>query len=100
MVRPRLNDSFNSEQSVSEGSEAPIADYLETIAILQEEVARLEQELQLHDERQRETTSNDEAWFHDEALAASSLENVAGEPEEVERFKAELVSREETIRLL
>ena len=28
------------------------------------------------------------------------MENVAGEPEEVERFEAELVSRDETIRLL
>jgi DNA repair exonuclease SbcCD ATPase subunit len=100
MVRPRLCDSFHGEQSVGDGSEAPIADYLETIAILQDEVARLEQELQLHEERQRETTSNDEASFRDEAEAASALENVAGEPEEVERLQAELVSREETIRLL
>jgi hypothetical protein len=100
MVRPRLCDSFHGEQSADDGSEAPIADYLETIAILQDEVARLEQELQLQDERQRETTSNDEASFHDEAEAASALENVAGEPEEVERIQAELVSREDTIRLL
>ena len=100
MVRPTLCDSFDGEQSVGDGSEAPIADYLETIAILQDEVARLEQELQLHDERQRETTSIDEASLHDEAAAASARENVAGEPGEVERFQAELVSREETIRLL
>jgi hypothetical protein len=100
MVTTRLKDCFNSEQGVGDGNEAPLADYLETIAILQEEVARLEQELQLRDERQRETKSNDEPSFLDETEAASVVENAAGEPEEVERFKAELVSREETIRLL
>jgi hypothetical protein len=56
--------------------------------------------LQLYDERQRETTSIDEASLHDEAAAASARENVAREPGEVERVQAELVSREETIRLL
>jgi chromosome segregation ATPase len=100
MVRPRLCDSFQGEESVDDGGEAPIADYLDTIAILQDEVARLEQELQLHDERQRETTSIDEASLHDEAAADGALENVASEPGEVERVQAELVSRDETIRLL
>jgi chromosome segregation ATPase len=100
MVRPTLCDSFGGEESVSDGSDAAIADYLETIAILQDEVARLEQELQWHDGRQRETTSIDEASVHDEDAAARVPENVAGEPEDVERFQAELVSRDETIRLL
>jgi chromosome segregation ATPase len=100
MVRPSLCDSSHGEQSMGDGSEAPIADYLETIAILQDEVARLEQELQSHDERQRELTSIDEASLHDEAAAASAPENVTGEPGDVERLQAELVGREETIRLL
>jgi uncharacterized small protein (DUF1192 family) len=100
MVRPRQCDSFHGEQSVDDGSEASIADYLETIAILQDEVARLEQELQLHHEGQRETVSVEEARLHEEAAAASVRENVAGEPGLVERLTAELASRDETIRLL
>ena len=75
MVEPRLSVSFDSEQSAGGGCEAPIADYLETIAILQEEVARLELELQLNDERQRETGSNDEASFQED-LDADSLDLV------------------------
>ena len=50
MVRPRLSDSFDSERAVGDGVRHSIAEYLETIALLQEEVARLEQELQLRDE--------------------------------------------------
>ena len=100
MARPRLCDSCAGEESVDDGSEASIADYLETIVILQDEVARLEQELQLHQEGQRETTSTAEAGLHDEATLVSARENVAGDPGEVERFKAELASRDETIRLL
>ena len=100
MVRPTLCDSFGGEESVSDESDAAIADYLETIAILQDEVARLEQELQWHDGRQRETTAIDLPSVRDEDAAARVRENVAGEPEDVERFQAELVSRDETIRLL
>jgi uncharacterized small protein (DUF1192 family) len=75
-------------------------DYLETITLLQEEVARLEQELQMRDESRRQTTSNDEAAFQDEAEAVGARENLAGKAEEVERIKAELASRDETISLL
>jgi len=100
MVRPRLSNSFDSEQCVGDGSETPIDDYLETITLLQDEVARLEQELHMRDERRRETPSNDEASFQDEVEAVSARENLAGKSEEVERIKAELASRDETIRLL
>ena len=100
MAMSRQCDSCAGEESVDEGSEASIADYLETIVILQDEVARLEQELQLHQEGHRETTSTAEAGLHDEATLVSARENVAGDPGEVERFKAELASRDETIRLL
>ena len=100
MVTPTLCGSRNGVESLGDRSEAPIADYLETIAILQDEVARLEQELQLSNQRQRETPSIDEASLHDEAAARADHEHVAGDSGEVERFQAELVSRDETIRLL
>jgi predicted nuclease with TOPRIM domain len=85
---------------VGDMSAAPIADYLETIAILQDEVARLEQELQLHEERPREAHSTDDASLHDEAATPSARAHVVGEPEDVERLQAELGNRDETIRLL
>jgi hypothetical protein len=74
--------------------------YLETIALLQDEVARLEQELQWRDEHQRESTSNDIARVAIEADAEGLGENSDGMHVELERLKAELTSREETVRLL
>jgi hypothetical protein len=100
MVSPRLSDSCDCEQSLDDGSGTPIALYLETITILQDEVARLEHVLQMQDERQRETSSNDEASFQEDAGVGGSPENFVGEPEDVERFKSELASRDETIGLL
>ncbi len=100
MVRSGFNNSFDSEQCVGDASESPIADYLETIALLQEEVARLEQELHMRDERRTETTLNNEASIQDEPEAGGVVENLTGTPEEVERLNAELASRDETISLL
>jgi len=100
MVRPRLSDSAESEQNVSDGSENPLTDYLETISLLQEEVARLEQELQSRDESRWETPSHALASFDQDAEPAAAGENVAGAPAEVEQIKAELASRDDTIRLL
>ncbi len=100
MVRPKLSDPFESEQSVGDGSEVAVAEYLETIAILQDEIVRLEQELQLQHEGQRETTSNGEGSAQNEAEAAVVLEHAADASEQIERFEAELASRDETIRLL
>jgi len=100
MVSSRFSNSFDSEQCVGDGSETPIDDYLETITLLQEEVARLEQELHTRDERRRGTTSDDEASFQAEVEAVGARENPAGKPEEVERIRAELVSRDETISML
>ena len=89
MVRPKLSDPFESEQSVGDGSDAAVTEYLETIAILQDEIARLEQELQLQHEGQPETTSNGEGSAQNEAEAAGVLENAADAPQEIERFEAE-----------
>src|SRR5262249_11442674 len=74
--------------------------YRETIALLQEEVARLEQELLWRDEHQRESTSNDIATVAIEAGAKGLGEKSDGMHVELERLKAELIYREETVRLL
>jgi uncharacterized small protein (DUF1192 family) len=75
-------------------------DYLETIALLQEEVARLEQELRWRDQgtsglTSQGATSRTEA---DESVAAGEAASLARA--EVERLEAELGGREETIALL
>jgi uncharacterized small protein (DUF1192 family) len=100
MVMTRLSDSADLEQSLGNENAAPVAELLETIAILQDEVTRLEQELQSRDASQREQTSNEGASCQEEielAKAANNDDPVSGSDA---RFKAELASREETIRLL
>jgi hypothetical protein len=74
-------------------------DYLETITLLQEEVARLEQELRRRDQGPPETTSNGPDSDPGEADPAAA-EEAAVARAEVERLVAELAGREETIDLL
>jgi hypothetical protein len=100
MVRTKPSDLFDSDQRVENASDTLSADYLETIALLQDEVARLEQELQWHDEHQRDAMSNDIPSFQSEIDAPGALENSDGLSVELERLKTELTSREETVRLL
>jgi hypothetical protein len=100
MKRPELIDSFDIEQSLGDGSEASIVDFREAISLLQDEVARLEEELRLRDERQSEMISSGQASFPDEIEATAALENGTGRSEEAEHLKAELAIRDETTRLL
>jgi hypothetical protein len=100
MVGSRLSDSGNGQQRLHDGSEDPVTDYRETIAILQDEVARLEQELQFLAEIPRETSVDHPGFVDDEAQAEPALESILGRPDEVERLNAELNGRDETIRLL
>jgi hypothetical protein len=93
-------NSFEREQFEGDGSSGPIADYRETVALLQEEIARLELELRMCAATRTETSSNDQVVSEDQAEAPDAVENPGGAHEEVERFKAELASRDETIRLL
>lgn len=77
----------------------PVVEYLETIALLQDEVARLEQELRCRDQGPSEAPS---------AGAAPDRDGIDPEPAvgaavaraEVQRLEAELAGREETIGLL
>jgi hypothetical protein len=100
MERQKLCDSFDSDGFERNGSNTSVADYVETIALLHNEVERLEQELQLRDESQRETTSPDRGTSQGDTEAASAVENGAASAFELERLQGELVSRDETIRLL
>ena len=101
MVSPGLNGSIDCGRSMSEGSEISLSDYLETIEILQEEVARLEQELQLRDARSQESMLDDIAAKQEEqARVAATEETAIAQDGEFERLKSELADRDETIVLL
>ena len=96
------SDSCDIDQTVAGGGGYSIAEYRETIGLLQEEIARLEQELQLRIERPWETVSGDVAFAEDEVTpsAASASAIAAAAHREVERLKCELASRDETVALL
>jgi hypothetical protein len=100
MVGPRLSNAFESLEWVDEVGNDSIADYVETITLLQEEVTRLEQELRLRDQAQSETMSTGIAAARDEPESSDPRENVAAVEQEVKALEAELASREETIGLL
>jgi len=102
MPTTNRSDSFDIDQTVADGGGYSIAEYRETIALLQEEIARLEQELQLGTERPWETVSRGVASAEDEVTpsAASTSATAAAAQGEVERLKCELASRDETVALL
>jgi len=95
-----MNHSMNEQMSSCERGGDAVADYLETIALLQGEIERLERELS-----DRELAETDRAWrisaqeaachetCTDAAEEASARANLA-------RLEAELAAREETIGLL
>jgi len=100
MVRPLLNNPVDSERSLGDDGENPLDDYLETIALLQEEVARLEHELETRDERRPDTAPCGDASSLFECETASAHGDLAGAAAEVDRLKVELAGRDETIGLL
>jgi hypothetical protein len=100
MARSGISNSFENDQTVGDRTETSDADYRETIAFLQEEVARLEQELQSHHERQSDTALNDEVSVFGEVERIDTPGNGDSRSDEVVRFKAELATRDEAIRLL
>jgi hypothetical protein len=77
--------------------ETGVAEYLETIELLQEEVARLEQELRRREQGSSEAPTDGAAPDPDRADA---VEDAAAARAEVARLEADLASREETIGLL
>jgi hypothetical protein len=100
MASAELSDSFEGVQQWDDGNGNTAAGYRETIELLQEEIARLEQELQLRDNLRWEPGPAAFAALDEKAEAAVCSERGAGSPDEIERLTAELASREETIRLL
>jgi uncharacterized small protein (DUF1192 family) len=100
MPGPLRSDALDADPAVDDGSGDPGVDYLEAIALLQDEVARLEQELRWRDERPSDANSLGAAPTRDDADSAAGSADAAGARAEVERLELELAGRDETIGLL
>jgi hypothetical protein len=94
-TRPR--DSVPAEETLVDGAEHSLHEYLETIALLQQEVTRLEHELESRGERSWGTDSAGLAWAEEE-MEPSHADAPA--QRELERLNSELAAREETVALL
>jgi hypothetical protein len=95
-----MNHPLKCETSVDDRGGDPVAEYLETIEILQEEVARLEQELRGRERWPSEMPTEGSAPDPDQAGAVEAAEDAAAARAEVARLEADLAAREETIGLL
>ncbi len=95
-----MNHPLECKTSFDDRGGDAVADYLETIALLHEEVARLEQELRSRDRGPSETPTDGAAPDPDRADAVYAAEEAAAARTEVSRLETELAAREETIGLL
>ena len=68
--------------------------------MLQEEIARLEHELQVREESRQASASEEEPLLDDDGGSSDSSEALGVQREEIERLNAELAGRNETIILL
>jgi hypothetical protein len=88
------------ETSGDDRGGGPVAEYVETIELLQEEVARLEQELRGRDRGPSATPTDGAGPDRDRADAVEAAEAAAAARAEVARLESDLAAREETIGLL
>jgi hypothetical protein len=100
MPGPLRSGAFDDETAVDDGTGEPGLDYLDAIALLQDEVARLEQELRWRDEKPSDSTYHGAASTRNEADSAVGPAELASARAEVERLELELAGRDETIALL
>jgi chromosome segregation ATPase len=89
-----------TDVTVTDGCEYSTHDYQEMVALLQDEVVRLEQELQAHAERSWATVSIDVPAGGLPVGPSAPDESVTTARGEVERLKTELSRRDETVTLL
>jgi len=89
MEKPGMMDGTSDP-----GCDQADGDYLETIALLQDEIARLEAELLAHEETGPSSEHTDRS--RDDPGGPDELPN----PQELDRLGAELAARDETINLL
>ncbi len=94
------SEPFEIDETGADTGRHATPEYLETIALLQEEIVRLEQELQVRGDVPWETVSTGFASDDDEIDRSAAAESAAAAHGEVDRLTCELTSREETIALL
>ena len=85
-----------TDDTSADGSGYSTHDYQEMVALLQEEVARLEQELHSYGER----SPIDDPAAEDEVGPSAATESATAARDEIERLKCELANREESVTLL
>jgi len=89
MEKPGMMDGTSDP-----GCDQADADYLETIALLQDEIARLEGELLAHEE------TGASSAYSDRPRADAGAHDELPDRQELDRLGAELAARDETINLL
>jgi uncharacterized small protein (DUF1192 family) len=94
------SDTSGTDETVADGRGYSTHDYQEMVALLQEEVARLEQELQSYGDRSWATSPIDVSLAEDAVGPSAASESATAARGEVERLKCELANREETVTLL
>jgi hypothetical protein len=94
------NDPVNIDETFADRGGSAIPEYLETIALLQEEIVRLEQVLQVAGAAPWETESTGFASAEDDFNRSGVSASAAVAHGEFERLTCELASREETVALL
>jgi hypothetical protein len=90
-------DSCGIDESATDGCGHSIREYRETITVLQEEVARLERELELRDDPPWETVPG---CAETEVAPFAASESARAAHAEVERLQCELAKGEQTVALL
>jgi hypothetical protein len=95
-----MNHPLEYEPSLDDRGGDPVADYLEMIALLQEEVERLEQELRGRALGPSEASTEGAAPDPDRADRIEAADGAAAARAELARREADLAAREETIDLL
>ncbi len=94
------DETCDIDEKVADGSGYADPEYLETIALLQEEIVRLEAELQARGDRPSEAAPQGVARAEDEFDRLNGSEHAVQSHPEVERLTGDLASREETVALL
>jgi uncharacterized small protein (DUF1192 family) len=94
------SDTPDALADIDGGADDPGAVYREAIALLQDEVARLEQELRWRDEESSNARADGATPIGDEADTAADAGEMPRERAELERLERELAGRDETIGLL
>jgi hypothetical protein len=100
MPSPPRDNAAGADPALDDGMTDLGVDYAEVVALLQDEVARLEQELRWRDEMPSEGHPQGAGPTRAEVDTAADAAERAGGRAEIQRLELELAGRDETIGLL